>query len=125
MLGEFKALGYGVIGISTNTPEVNREFAAEHGFQYPLICDQDSTVIRAYGACRDPTCASAARVTVVVGGDGRVVHLDPAFDPDTGPAELVKALRSSDPAAELARIANPKLAALKKKQEKSKRAHGL
>lgn len=42
--------GAAVVGISTDSVESHRRFAAKHGLNYPLLSDPDHTVIAAYGA---------------------------------------------------------------------------
>ena len=88
---EFEAAGYAIAGCSTDAAEFNKDFAEEHAFQYPLISN-GGDVVAQFGACRQPTCASARRATVVIGADGAVRRFEDPFDARSGPAALLAAL---------------------------------
>jgi thioredoxin-dependent peroxiredoxin len=56
-----------------------------------LICDTDRSIGTAYGANADPQ-KGAARVGVVIGGDGKIKEWHSRVDPRAWPAEVVKTL---------------------------------
>ena len=91
MRPEFEAAGYTIAGCSVDSPEFNTKFAEEHDFQYPLISN-GGDVIKAFDSCKTPACTSARRVTVVVGSDGLMKHIDNTFDAKTGPDALLVTL---------------------------------
>lgn len=47
LVGEFKALGTVLRGISTQTPKVQAEFAAREGVTYPLLSDEEHRLVDA------------------------------------------------------------------------------
>jgi peroxiredoxin len=47
-LSEFDARGVRVVGISVDTPEINRRQRQRFGFKFPLLTDENARVIRRY-----------------------------------------------------------------------------
>ncbi|WP_434036139.1 thioredoxin-dependent thiol peroxidase [Formosa sp. 4Alg 33] len=45
----FKALNYEVLGVSADSEKRQSNFKNKHEFQYPLLADEDKTVINAFG----------------------------------------------------------------------------
>ena len=45
----FKSLGYEIIGVSADSAKKQANFKAKYDFQYPLIADEDKSVINAFG----------------------------------------------------------------------------
>ena len=45
----FKALGYDVLGVSADSAKKQNNFKEKHGFPYPLLADEDKSVIQAFG----------------------------------------------------------------------------
>lgn len=84
------ATGAQVIGVSTDDVASHRAFATEHRLQFPLLADVDETIVRAYGV--PSTLGMAARVTVIIGRDGRVTHVFPNVDPAVHVDEVLAAL---------------------------------
>ena len=69
----------------------NKKFAEKFSFTFPLICDTDRTIGTAYGANADPQ-KGAARVGVVIGGDGKIKEWHERVDARAWPAALVGTL---------------------------------
>lgn len=69
----------GVAAISYDSPQVLREFAERHGIAFPLLSDEDSATIRAFGILNEdiPAGAPVAGIphpgTYIVDRSGRVV----------------------------------------------------
>ncbi len=61
-----------MLGISFDSVEANRAFAADQGFTFRLLSDPERTVGLAYGAARSRSDRYAARYTYVIGADGRI-----------------------------------------------------
>jgi len=78
--------------VSFDTPAENRAFAEKFGFGYPLLCDVDRTMGVAYGAADSPAAASARRIGVVVGPDGRIRSWEGKVAPATWPQEVLARL---------------------------------
>jgi peroxiredoxin Q/BCP len=52
MASEFAAVGASRVGISTDPVTKQAKFAADHGFDYPLLSDSDGTVAGMFGVKR-------------------------------------------------------------------------
>jgi thioredoxin-dependent peroxiredoxin len=52
LAGEFAAVGATRVGVSRDDVATQDRFAAEHGFDFPLLADPDGRVARAFGAKR-------------------------------------------------------------------------
>jgi peroxiredoxin Q/BCP len=75
--------------VSFDTPEENRAFAEKFSFNFPLLCDTSRRVGLDYGAADSASAATARRVGVVIGPDGRIVEWLPKVDPSTYPQEVL------------------------------------
>ena len=45
----FAALNYSILGVSADSQKAQAKFKDKFGFQYPLLADEDKTVIQAFG----------------------------------------------------------------------------
>lgn len=82
---EFKAAGAQRVGISRDSVRRQREFAEKHGFDYPLLSDEDGEVAEAFGVKRKLPLGpmSMKRMTFVIGTDRRimaVIHSELSMD---------------------------------------------
>ena len=68
-----------MLGISLDSQERNRNFAAETGASFPLLCDTEKQVAKAYGVLNF-TRLFANRVTFVIDKDGIIRHIDEGSD---------------------------------------------
>ena len=69
---ELQALGFSVIGISTDSQQTQCRFANTHRISYPLVADDDLAITRAYGVLW-PMIPYARRVAYVL-DEGHVVR---------------------------------------------------
>jgi thioredoxin-dependent peroxiredoxin len=67
---EFEKAGVAVIGLSVDSVEVQKEFAAKCGVPFPLVADRDKSIAGQFGVLG--MFGVAKRVTFFVGPDGRV-----------------------------------------------------
>ena len=70
---DYMATGAHIVGISTDTVESHKGFAAKHNLPFPLLADPDEEVIRAYGV-RSWLPHRAARAVVVINPRGVVTY---------------------------------------------------
>jgi peroxiredoxin Q/BCP len=70
-----------VLGISFDSAAENRAFAEKFGYSFPLLCDVERKVGLAYGACKSAKDRYAARLTYVIGADGKVEQAIDTKDP--------------------------------------------
>ena len=76
-LGSLQAAGYEVIGISPDTPAKLATFRERDAITFPLVSDQDKSVLTAYGAFGEKqmygkTVTGVIRSTFVIDPDGKV-----------------------------------------------------
>ena len=76
---------------SVDKPEKNRKFAESLELDYPILSDPDKAVARAYGVLR--AGLFAARVTIIIGEDGRVLDVDSKIRTSSAGADLADRLR--------------------------------
>lgn len=94
-LAEFEALGATVIGVSAQSPEEQREFAAREHIPFPLLSDSD---LRLRDELRLPTFEVEGttlykRLTFVAEAGEIAKAFYPVFPPDRDAAELLAWLR--------------------------------
>lgn len=90
----YEAAGAAVLGISFDTQAENKAFAEKFGYTFPLLCDTDRKVGLAYGACASAKERFAARVTYVIGTDGRIEQAMLTRDPKGQAEALLPSLQS-------------------------------
>ncbi|HUR74295.1 MAG TPA: peroxiredoxin [Sporichthya sp.] len=75
---EFAKLGAQRVGISVDPVDKQKKFAAEHGFDYPLLADSEGTVSTQYGVKRGGLLSKLGptkRMTFVIGTDQKIVDV--------------------------------------------------
>jgi peroxiredoxin Q/BCP len=70
---DYQATGAEVVGLSTDSPESHKKFAAQHELPLRLLADVDGQVSKIYGAT-SWLPGRSARAVVVVDGQGIVRH---------------------------------------------------
>ncbi|MBK7596178.1 MAG: redoxin domain-containing protein [Gemmatimonadetes bacterium] len=86
--------GVVLVGISTDSLASHVRFASDLDLPFKLLSDADRAIIQRYGVADGPR---ARRAVVVVGADGTVRYLDPAFavlDPESY-VHLAAAIRAA------------------------------
>ena len=68
---DLTGLGASIVGVSIDDGETHAKFAGKHRLPFSLISDSDRALAKAYGITR-PLGLGAARVTFVIGTDGRI-----------------------------------------------------
>lgn len=76
-LPELEAAGYQVIGVSVDSPESHRKFAAKYSLPFPLISDVDHALVEKFGVWGEKKLAGRKymgtfRTTFIISPDGRV-----------------------------------------------------
>jgi peroxiredoxin Q/BCP len=64
-------VGLQVIGVSPQSAESHRKFRERYQLPFPLLCDEDKTVIRAYDV-NGPLGFGVRRATFLIGQDGLI-----------------------------------------------------
>ena len=76
-LGSLQAAGYEVVGISPDTPAKLAKFRERDAITFPLVSDEDKSVLTAYGAWGEKklygkTVTGVLRSTFVIDEDGTI-----------------------------------------------------
>ena len=77
----FQRRGVEILGVSFDDPAANAAFVKLQGFPFRLLSDTDRSVATAVGAADSRQQAVAARISYLVGPDGRVLKAYPKVDP--------------------------------------------
>ncbi len=82
-----------VFGVSYDTPEVNRAFAAKNNLPFLLLSDRDRSLAKAVGANR-ALLPVPKRISYLVGADGTILKAYPSVSPSEHAAEVVADYRA-------------------------------
>ena len=91
---EFTKRGIIVIGISKDSTESHRKFAAKYSLPFILLADPELEVIKNYGAWKEKkmygkTSFGVIRSTFIVDEAGKISHIMPKVNPDTNAEEIL------------------------------------
>jgi peroxiredoxin Q/BCP len=94
--GKYQSQNVTIVGVSQDTEESHRKFVKQHELPFPLASDEDGAIARSYGV--KTSMGIDARVTFLLGPDGKVVKSWPDVDPGVHATEVL---------AEAAKLAAP------------------
>ena len=63
-----------IFGVSLDNENDNKAFAEKFSFPYPLLCDVDGEVALSYQAVSSKEDQYAARISYVIGEDGKILE---------------------------------------------------
>jgi len=84
--------GVKVYGVSTDSPEDQLKFKEKHRLPFPLIADEDKTVLKAFGV--SSTMGFASRQAFLM-KDGKVVWIDRSASTKEQADDVLKVLESN------------------------------
>lgn len=75
-----RAAGYTLLGVSPDTPASHRKFIAKQGLNFPLLADEDKTMVNAYGVWAEKqmygrTYMGVLRTTFLIDGAGIITEV--------------------------------------------------
>ncbi len=87
-----------LFGVSTDSLASHHAFIDRHGLPFPLLSDEDGSMVRAYGVYvekeRDgQKYMGTERSTFVIGPDGRIKEIFRRVSPEAHAEQLLEALR--------------------------------
>jgi peroxiredoxin Q/BCP len=88
---KYRARGVVVFGISRDSEASHDEFRKRHSLPFPLVADEKGTVQAAYGV--PSRVGHAARVSFLVGRDGKIEHVWPDVDPVSHALDVLATVR--------------------------------
>jgi len=71
---KFQQKGIQIFGVSLDNENDNKAFAEKFSFPYPLLCDVDREVALSYQAVSSKEDQYAARISYVIGEDGKILE---------------------------------------------------
>ena len=71
---KFEEKGIQVFGVSLDNEKDNKAFAEKFSFTYPLLCDVNKDIALAYHAIKSAADQHAARISYVIGEDGKILE---------------------------------------------------
>ena len=71
---KFEEKGILVFGVSLDNEKDNKAFAEKFSFSYPLLCDVNKDIALAYHAIKSADDQYAARISYVIGEDGKILE---------------------------------------------------
>lgn len=71
-----------VLGMSADSPKAQSNFAGKYDVSFPLLCDEDKQILKAYGVWKEKSLygrkfMGIERTTVVIGKDGKIRKIFP------------------------------------------------
>jgi peroxiredoxin Q/BCP len=95
--GEYKAAGARVIGVSPDSVEAEKKFAAKFDLDFTLLADADHAVADSYGAWVEKSMygkkyMGVQRATFIIGPDGKIAKVFPKVSPKQHDDLVLKAL---------------------------------
>jgi thioredoxin-dependent peroxiredoxin len=94
---DFQRRGVEVLGVSFDAPEKNAEFVRAEGFPFRLLSDQQRTLAVAVGAARSTDQSAAARISYLVGPDGKVKRAYAEVSPGSHAGQVLDDLAEEKP----------------------------
>jgi thioredoxin-dependent peroxiredoxin len=97
-LRELTELGAEVVGVSKDTPDRHKKFATKYDLTFTLLSDPDGKTIEKYGAWKEKSLygrsfMGVARMTYLIGPDGKVLKVYPKVSPKTHAPEILTDLK--------------------------------
>ena len=71
---KFTDKGVQIFGVSLDNEADNKAFAEKFSFSYPLLCDVNREISLAYHAVKSIEEQHAARISYVIGVDGKIIE---------------------------------------------------
>ncbi len=71
---KFEEKGIQIFGVSLDNENDNKAFAEKYSFPYPLLCDVGKDIAAAYHAVKNKDDGYAARISYVIGEDGKILE---------------------------------------------------
>ena len=80
------------MGISFDTPQENKAFAEKFNFPFLLLSDESRSIGLAYGAAETENQEYAARISILIGPESRVLRVFDTVDVATHAVHVLEAL---------------------------------
>jgi peroxiredoxin Q/BCP len=96
-LARVKKKGAVVLGISADSVKAHKKFTDDHDLNFPLLSDEDRSVLNSYGVWKKKTMMGKSfmgvvRTTFIINPDGIITHIFPNVKVDGHVEEILKVL---------------------------------
>jgi thioredoxin-dependent peroxiredoxin len=96
-LARVKRKGAVVLGLSADSVKAHKKFTDDHDLNFPLLSDEDRTVLNAYGVWKKKTMMGKSfmgvvRTTFIIDADGIITHIFPNVKVDGHVDAVLKVL---------------------------------
>lgn len=78
-----------ILGVSVDDEQSHQQFTEKYGLNFPLLADTQQTLVKAYDVDGG---GYAKRVTYVIDGSGKIVHVDSSVNTTTHASDVLSAL---------------------------------
>ena len=78
-----------VLGVSADDQASHQQFTQKYNLNFPLLADTEKTMIKAYDVDGG---GYAKRVTYVIDGNGKIIHVDSAVNTSSHASDVLAAL---------------------------------
>ena len=79
-----------ILGVSFDTVEDNKTFTDNAGFRFPLLCDTNHILGKAYGA---GSAGLASRITYIIDEQGIITHIFSQVNTSTHAKEVLACMQ--------------------------------
>jgi len=86
---EYKAKNIVVLGVSVDDEASHVAFTQKYGLTFPLLADTDKSLVKAYDVDNG---AYAKRVTYIIDGEGKIIHVDDSVNTVTHASDVLNVL---------------------------------
>jgi peroxiredoxin Q/BCP len=86
---EYQSKDVVVLGVSADDEASHQAFTQKYNLNFPLLADTDQTLIKAYDVDGG---GYAKRVTYVIDGNGKIIHVDSSVNTSTHASDVLAAL---------------------------------
>lgn len=78
-----------VLGVSADNEASHQQFTEKYNLNFPLLADTEKTMIKAYDVDGG---GYAKRVTYIIDGNGKIIHVDSAVNTSSHASDVLAAL---------------------------------
>jgi peroxiredoxin Q/BCP len=86
---EYTSKGIVVLGVSADDEAAHQAFTSKYSLNFPLLADTNKSIITAYDVDGG---GYAKRVTYIIDGDGKIIHVDTAVNTPTHASDVLAKL---------------------------------
>jgi len=94
---DFQKAEVEILGVSFDSPQNNARFVEAQRFPFRLLSDTDRKLATAVGAAGSAQQPVARRISYLVGGDGKVLHVYDTVTPASHAADVLRSLPAATP----------------------------